>query len=180
MVELLPDGTRRLTLSKEHYAEVRAVLGSVYRKAKCKAILLADSSGLLIAECGRMERGSMCSLAALAAGSYAATEEIARLIGEDLGFNVHFHEGAKENVYIAGIDSGQYCLIVIFGKNTTFAMVRVLSAKAAEDLSRILERPNAGEGKQLVDDTVKLSREELEFRRELASRLDDVLKSSKD
>ena len=171
---MLADGTKRLCLSEGQFAEISGVLRGVYQKTKCSAAILADESGLLIAHSGTMPSGNMSLIAAVAAGKYAATNELARLVGEQGGFRVHFHEGAKNNLFLTGVDDTHF-LAIVFGSQTTFGMVRVLVHKAGEQLVALLD---AADKSEQSEKTVQLVREKVdndEFRDELSSRLDAVL-----
>ncbi len=171
---MLSDGTKRLCLSEGQFAEISAVLRGVYQKTKCSAAILSDESGVLIAHSGTMPASNMSLIAAVAAGKYAATNELARLVGEDGGFRVHFHEGVKSNLFLTGVDDTHF-LAIVFGPQTTFGMVRVLVTKAGEQLVTLLEAADKTEQNQK---TVQLVRENVdndEFRDELSSRLDAVL-----
>ncbi|MFN8389535.1 MAG: roadblock/LC7 domain-containing protein [Bdellovibrionota bacterium] len=168
--ELLSDGTKRICLSRNQFEKIGEALRAFYQKSKCGAILLADSSGMLIAHSGTLDASAKALLATLAAGNYAATNEMARLVGEEAGFKVHFLEGAKNSVYVTGVDDN-YFLVVVFGQTTTFGMVRLMTAKVAEQVLAGLNLPAEGE----VVEIVKREVESEEFRDELSSRLDAVL-----
>jgi predicted regulator of Ras-like GTPase activity (Roadblock/LC7/MglB family) len=168
--ELLPDGTKRLSLSRTQFEQINEALRGFYQRTKCSALLLADSSGMLVAHAGTLDVGAKSLLSTLAAGNYAATNEIARLAGEASGFKVHFLEGSKNSVYVSGVDEN-FFLVVVFGETTTFGMVRVLTAKLSEQVHALLSLPIEGE-------VVEITRREVEspeFRDELSSRLDAVL-----
>lgn len=173
MAELLPDGTRRISLLQNQYARISAVLQRFVQKTKCSSVMLSYSSGLCVAKSGTMPDATTALLATLAAGNYSATMEMARLIGETSGFRVQFHEGTTANIYVAGIDDN-FFLVVVFAKNITFGMVRVQTAKAIQELLPVVtevaanvEEPENPNGAEAATDD--------EFRSELSSRLDAVL-----
>lgn len=170
--ELLPDGTRRLTLSKEQYTEINTVLKGFYQRTKCTGVLLADMSGLVIAHSGILHPATVSLVSAVAAGNFAATNELARLVGESDGFMMCFHEGKTNSIYLIGLDES-YLLAVIFGTNTTFGMIRVLAQKTGEQLMPTLRmRPAEGSSQ------VELVRREVDndsFREELSSKLASLL-----
>ena len=73
-----------------------------------------------------------------------------------------------------------FFLTVVFGKNQTFGMIRVLVDRVIEQLGKILvELPSVPGTPAEATDQNKKIREELEdesFQDELSSRLDEVLK----
>jgi hypothetical protein len=77
------------------------------------------------------------SLASLTAGNVAATDGLARLIGEK-EFPVLFHEGERDNVYIS-IVGQRVILVVIFDERSSLGLVRLRVRKANSELERIFD-----------------------------------------
>ena len=175
MAQLFPDGTRRVSLSPQQYEEIGGVLKGFVRETKCAGIMLIDDSGLLIAYAGGLARNRMVLLATLAAANYAATTEMARLVDETKGFKVHFHEGTENHVYVSGFGE-EFCLVVVFDRNTTFGMVRLLAGKSAGLLQSVLQHsPQSTDNRTGSDSASPV--EDSELREELSLRLDEVLKT---
>ena len=86
---------------------------------------------------GDMEALDTTSLASLTAGNVAATDGLARLIGER-EFPVLFHEGERDNVYIS-IVGQRVILVVIFDERSSLGLVRLRVRKANGELERIFE-----------------------------------------
>ncbi len=179
MAELLPDGTRKISLGKEQFEAISAVLNSFYQQTKCGVIMLSDVSGLAVALRGTKSKERMALLSTLAAGNYAATGEIAKLLDEANSFSGQFHEGAKQSIYLKGVND-EFFLSVVFGKNQTFGMIRVLVDRVIDQLAKILSEMPSGQSAvvESTDQNQKI-RQELEdesFQDELSSRLDEILK----
>ena len=174
MAQLAADGTIQLSLSEAQFREVDDLLNGIYRKVRCTGIGLAHSSGLLINSYGTIEPSRLSLLSTLAAGAYAATAEMAKLINESSGFNVHLHEGQNESLYLTGVND-QFYLFLIFGRNTTFGMVRVMASKILERLSEILKELDGGTA---IPISAEQSGEVTEFKEELSSKLDQILGKS--
>lgn len=77
------------------------------------------------------------SVAALVAGSYAATREMARLLGEE-EFSVLFHQGKKESIQLTLVGD-RTLLATVFNERTTIGMVRLYAKEASERLARIFD-----------------------------------------
>ena len=168
--ELYKDGTKRICLSKKQFDEMAQLLRGLYQKTKCGAAIVADGSGMLVAQSGTLSDDTKILLASLAAGNYAATNEMAKLLNEGSGFKVSFLEGSVNSLYVTAIDES-FFFVLVFGTNTTFGMVRVLVAKLLEQLKEILSRPVEGEMVEIV----KKEMESAGFQEELSSRLEAVL-----
>ena len=100
--------------------------------------LLLDKSGQVIASNGDGNRQDTTALGALIAGSFASSQQIAKLLREK-DFRMLLQQGVRENLFIALIDD-QWILTIIFNKGTHIGLVKVLTKKATEELSTVLER----------------------------------------
>ena len=76
------------------------------------------------------------SLASLTAGNVAATDGLAKLIGEK-EFSILFHEGEKDNIHISLV-AQRVILVVIFDEKSSLGLVR-LRVKKASQLERTFE-----------------------------------------
>jgi predicted regulator of Ras-like GTPase activity (Roadblock/LC7/MglB family) len=100
--------------------------------------LLLDKSGQVIAASGDGNRQDTTALGALIAGSFASSQQIAKLLREK-DFRMLLQQGVRENLFIALIEE-QWILTIIFNKGTHIGLVKVLTKKATEELSTVLER----------------------------------------
>ena len=99
--------------------------------------MLIDKEGHMVTKVGTTEDFDMQAVAALVAGSYAATREMARLLGEE-EFSVLFHQGKKDNVQLTLIGD-RTILATVFDERTTIGMVRIYAKEASVKLSKIFE-----------------------------------------
>jgi predicted regulator of Ras-like GTPase activity (Roadblock/LC7/MglB family) len=76
-------------------------------------------------------------IAALAAGSFAATKELARRIGE-MEFNALYHQGNGNHIFMNSVDDDTI-MITVFGKRTTVGLVRFYSASAGQKVAELLK-----------------------------------------
>lgn len=168
--ELLPDGSRRLHISRKQFDAVQGALRAFSQKTKCHSVFVVDVSGMLVSHAGTMEPESVGLLATLVAGNYAASNEMARVVGESNGFRTQFLEGKATSIYVAGVDES-FLLAVTFGAHVTFGMVRVQATKTIDELKVMLTGEEEGDQVAIVAQQVQSS----EFHTELTSRLDAVL-----
>jgi len=124
-------------LFDEEFHRIKDVIGRLKADAQAKVVFIVDKNGQQIAAVGEMESLDTTSLASLTAGNVAATDGLARLIGEK-EFPVLFHEGERDNVYIS-IVGQRVILVVIFDERSSLGLVRLRVRKANGELERIFE-----------------------------------------
>jgi predicted regulator of Ras-like GTPase activity (Roadblock/LC7/MglB family) len=107
------------------------------KEAEAKCALLVDKDGHLITRQGFTHTLDTTALAALLAGSFASTKEIARLVGEP-EFSVLFHQGVRDHIHISLIGE-RTILVVIFDDRTTIGMIRLYAKEVGATLKGILE-----------------------------------------
>ncbi|MFI5143525.1 MAG: roadblock/LC7 domain-containing protein, partial [Thermoanaerobaculales bacterium] len=71
-----------LVLYEEEFDRINSVLARLWVDANAKIVFLVDKNGQQIAAKGDLEKVDATSLASLTAGNVAATDGLARLIGE--------------------------------------------------------------------------------------------------
>ncbi|HEX6642751.1 MAG TPA: roadblock/LC7 domain-containing protein, partial [Thermoanaerobaculia bacterium] len=86
---------------------------------------------------GDMRGVDATSLASLTAGNVAATDGLAKLIGEK-EFSILFHEGEKDNIHISLV-AQRVILVVIFDEKSSLGLVRLRVKKASQELERTFE-----------------------------------------
>ncbi len=150
-VKKMKDGSRQIILTAKQFDEITKVLTELAAKTKASTILLADISGQLITQRGNTEDINTAILSALAASDFAATAEMAKLVGEDAKFKLLFHEGEKRNVYLSNIGDN-FFLVVVFDVSVTLGLVRIYTKKAIQSLLKIFEESEEGEDVSKVID----------------------------
>ena len=122
-------------VTEEQGKLVRQIVSDLLVQAEATAALLSDIGGNIIAQCpGRDENET---LAALAAGSFSATRELAALSGET-SFNSISHEGEDTSLYAQSV-AEHFILLVIFQKTTTLGLVKLYTRKVAAELESTLK-----------------------------------------
>jgi len=158
-----------LVIYEEQIEKMEGALKRLIKDAQAKCVLLVDKDGHLITRQGFTQSLDTTALAALLAGSFASTREIARLVGEP-EFSVLFHQGKKDHIHITLVGE-RTILAVIFDDRTTIGMVRLYAKEASEDLDRILSLAHREE--QIGKPESKTDQGS-EFSASLESRLDDI------
>ncbi|MDW7968091.1 MAG: roadblock/LC7 domain-containing protein [Thermoanaerobaculum sp.] len=125
-----------LVMYEEEFERINSILGRLWVDANAKIVFLVDKNGQQIAAKGDLEKVDTTSLASLTAGNVAATDGLARLIGEK-EFSILFHEGERDNIHIS-IVAQRLILVVIFDERSSLGLVRLRVRKAAQELEEVL------------------------------------------
>ena len=136
----------RLVFYKEDMEKIDAVLREFQELSHAVSTMLVDKDGHLITQAGRATSYDADTISALVAGSFAATREMARLLGED-EFSVLFHQGRRESIQLAIVED--QCLVaIVFDDSTTLGLVRLYSADMVARLAWLFadmrKRPRRG------------------------------------
>ncbi len=129
--------TPDLVLYDEEFQKIKDALGRLRQDSNANVVFLIDKNGQQIAAMGDMTDLDTTSLASLTAGNVAATDGLARLIGEK-EFSILFHEGEKDNIHIS-IVAQRVILVVIFDERSSLGLVRLRVRRATSELDRIFE-----------------------------------------
>ena len=126
-----------LIIYEEEIVKIDELLKKMLKGAEAKCALLVDKDGHLITRQGFTHSLDTTALAALLAGSFASTKEIAKLVGES-EFSVLFHQGKKDHIHMS-IVGERSILAVIFDDRTTIGMVRLYAKETAIELAKVFQ-----------------------------------------
>jgi len=125
----------RLTFYVEDMEQIDKLLGEFLRLSGAKCALLVDKDGHLVTKRGEMRTIDKDTISALVAGSFAATKEMARLLGED-EFSALFHQGERDNIQLSLVGD-RTLLTILFDERTTVGMVRLYAGETAKKLAKV-------------------------------------------
>ncbi len=97
-------------LLEEDIAALDVSLRDLLRKTEADTALIIDRGGFLITQQGQFEELDTTTLAALSSASFAATQTIAGLIGEQ-DFSSVYQQGERSSILVINVD--EYSLLVI-------------------------------------------------------------------
>jgi predicted regulator of Ras-like GTPase activity (Roadblock/LC7/MglB family) len=126
-----------LVMYQEEFQRLDQALKKLRVDANARAIFLIDRTGQQIAAAGEVEQFDTTSLASLTAGNVAATDGLAKLIGER-EFSVLFHEGQRDHIHIS-IVAKRAILLVIFDERSSLGLVRLRVKRANQEMEQIFE-----------------------------------------
>lgn len=124
-------------LTIEDVANIDGVLQEYLQKSESQLAVIIDKGGNVISQCGDLEVMDVTIIAALAAGSFAATKELARRIGE-VEFNALYHQGNGNHIFMNSVDDDTI-MITVFGSDTTVGLVRYYATGACQTMATLLD-----------------------------------------
>ena len=122
---------------EEEYQQIKDTLRRLQVDSNAKIVFLVDKNGQQIAAEGDMRGVDATSLASLTAGNVAATDGLAKLIGER-EFSVLFHEGQQDHIHIS-IVGRRAILLVIFDDRSSLGLVRLRVKRASGEMEKIFD-----------------------------------------
>lgn len=149
----------RLTFYKDDVDKIDKLLAEFLRLSGAKCALLIDKEGHLVTKRGELRTIDIDTISALVAGSFAATKEMARLLGEE-EFTAMFHQGERDNIQLSLVGD-RTLLTILFDDRTTVGMVRLYANETARKLAEIYAETRTrkdddpGLGAQYGDDAKK-------------------------
>ena len=141
-------GYENLSIFEQDFWDINNSLNKLLTSTNATALLLVDKAGQLITSVGNISNLDLVSFGSLAAADFAATSQLAMLIGED-EFTELFHQGKQENIYITIILS-RIILVVIFGKSTNLGLIRIRIKTTVTELEKIFTNIFAKDRKSVV------------------------------
>ncbi len=154
-----------LVINDDQMQMIDGVLAKLQRVAGSNFVALVSTSGQPITTAPPDVDADTLSLAALAAGSFAATRQLAEVLNER-EFTLLFHEGRDTNLHVMQV-TDQILLLITFGHETQVGRVRLYTSRALEVLKPIFEdAEDSTEGESFVDK---------EYSGEAGSAIDDWL-----
>lgn len=132
------------------------------------AVLLITTAGNIVETTGLTKDLNADTLAALIAGNFLASNEIAQMLGRESKFRLSYHESDQHNIYSYGVGK-RFLLVTVFGREIKPGVVWFYAQRAASDLTDTLK--NVG-----FDDSIDNSLDNL-FTDEVQGELGDILES---
>ena len=126
---------QNIVVTTQDHERFQGTLETIGRESNARLVYLIDKAGQQIACFGGIDGVDPTALASLTAGNVAATDGLARLIGEK-EFSILFHEGERDNLHISVV-GGRVILVVVFDERSSLGLVRLRVKKASSELVEI-------------------------------------------
>jgi predicted regulator of Ras-like GTPase activity (Roadblock/LC7/MglB family) len=125
-------------LTAEDQMAIEQQLSDFLRKSEAQWSALVDKGGNLFAQHGDTGKLDLSILSALAAGSFAATHELAKRLGES-EFSALYHEGHGQHILMSALHH-ECLLVTIFGERTNIGLVRFYAQQVTVVLNELLQQ----------------------------------------
>jgi predicted regulator of Ras-like GTPase activity (Roadblock/LC7/MglB family) len=139
-------------LTAEDQMAIESLLVDFLKKSEAQWSALVDKGGNLFAQNGDTGTLDLSILSALAAGSFAATHELAKRLGES-EFTALYHEGHGQHILMSALQH-ECLLVTIFGEKTNIGLVRFYAQQITSNLNELLRQAQENEannGPLLID-----------------------------
>lgn len=124
-------------LIEEDIAAFNVALTDLLGKSDASMALITDLAGFCLTEQGATDQFDSTSLAALASGSFQATQAIAQILSEP-NFSCVYQQGERFSMLVSSIDP-QSVLIVVFPSTVSVGVVKFYGAETIAAISRQME-----------------------------------------
>jgi predicted regulator of Ras-like GTPase activity (Roadblock/LC7/MglB family) len=121
-------------LIAEDMREIDRVLCELVSRSEASAALIIDKAGFLIAQTGDFGEFDTTTLAALAAGTYAATQGMASVISEP-NFTCVYQQGENFSLLVRNVDP-ESLVVVVFQAHVSVGAVKYFANAAVPQISR--------------------------------------------
>ena len=126
-----------LILREEEHRKISRLADRLLREANAEFVALIDRNGQPISWSGGLEGLDKTALASLAAGNVAATEGLARMIGEQRFLSM-YHEGDRDHLYMSAV--GEIgILVVAFNERSSLGLVRLRVRQVTPDMEDVIQ-----------------------------------------
>jgi predicted regulator of Ras-like GTPase activity (Roadblock/LC7/MglB family) len=126
----------RLVFYQTDVNKLEGELDGFLELSGARSALLIDREGHLVTKRGEVQQNSLDSISALVAGSFAATREMARLLGEEQ-FSTLYHQGQRDSIQVSLVGD-RALFAVVFDERTNLGMVRYYATETTRRLDVVL------------------------------------------
>ena len=128
---------RRLIFYEDDVERINKALENYQSLSKSKCNILIDIEGHPVTQVGTTEGINLETISALVAASFAATKEVAKILGQD-EFTTLTHQGKLESIQLTLVGE-RTILATIFDNNTTIGMVMFYTKELVEKLNVVFK-----------------------------------------
>jgi len=157
----------RIVFYTQDVARLDGELDGFLEFAGARCAVLIDKEGHLVTRRGDAASANLESLSALVAGTYAATREVAHILGEE-AFTTLSHTGSRQSIQVSAVGA-RTLLAIVWDERTNLGLVRFYAQETTKRLDRIFQEiserpPSAVQDAGLSDG----------YSKEAAAALDDL------
>ena len=132
-----------MTSSAVGKSSYEKILSTLIKEAGALTVLLITRQGTTVATAGNTSYLDTTAMAALVAGMFSATREVARIVGESQ-FSILLQQGEKRHIHISLIGE-QTMMVVIFEDQNHIGKIRLCAKKVASAVLKAMTGPTEKE-----------------------------------
>lgn len=122
---------------EQDYGSLKAILSQLIGNSGAMTAMVVTKEGVSAEEAGDTSYLNTTAMAALVAGMFSATREVARLVGENQ-FSILLQQGETRHIHISLVHDSKM-MVIIFEDYQRIGLVRHEARKAAEAISKVLQ-----------------------------------------
>lgn len=130
-------------------ATINGMLLELVEKTEALTALLISRHGICLGQAGEVAKLNATALAALVAGMFSATKEVANLVGEEQ-FSILLQQGEKRHIHISLIGE-KSMMVIVFEDYSRIGRVRLEAKKSSPALVHLLNK-NREDQKDAIHD----------------------------
>ncbi len=113
-------------------------LADLLALSEAESVFMSDHGGNLIASCSAEQENDALiqTVAALAAGAFNATRELAALVKEP-EFHAIYHQGTNRNIFIQSLPS-DFIILIVFGEATPVGLVKLYVERTGREIEALI------------------------------------------
>jgi predicted regulator of Ras-like GTPase activity (Roadblock/LC7/MglB family) len=119
-------------ISEKQCRELESAAADLAVLIEANAVILCDSAGRVLAGGDATDAADRQTFCALAAGSFAASRELAYRLNEESFLSI-YQQGDRCSIYVHSV-ADAFLFIVIFDKQTTVGLVKLYVGRKAEEM----------------------------------------------
>ncbi len=127
----------RLVFYAQDVSRLDGELDGFLEFSGARCAVLVDKEGHLVTRRGEAASSNMESLSALVAGTFAATRQMAHLLGEEAFANMS-HQGARQSIQVSMVGE-RTLLAIVWDERTNLGLVRFYAQETIKRLERIFQ-----------------------------------------
>ncbi|MCD4706368.1 MAG: roadblock/LC7 domain-containing protein [Candidatus Sabulitectum sp.] len=130
-------------------ASINETLARLVEKTEALTALLISRHGICLGQAGGGARLNATALAALVAGMFSATKEVANIVGEEQ-FSILLQQGKKRHIHISLIGE-KSMMVIVFEEYSRIGRVRLEAKKCSSTLVRLVNQDRKDQEQAIQD-----------------------------
>lgn len=147
---------QRLIFYEDDIERINKALENYQTLSKSRCNMLIDVEGHPVTQVGSTEGINLETIAALVAASFAATKEVAKILGET-EFSSLTHQGKNESIQLSIVGERTILATIFDSQDTTVGMVMFYTKELVEKLNGVFNeiKTRKDSGKPIFNDDFK-------------------------